>query len=176
MYIDALSHLTRSITTSLNCIPGDLVHLINHLSTTAISSDKIKEWTKRDPILLKVYCCISMGWPNTVDESHRPYQTQQDELNILDGCILQCSHVIIPPPGRQSVLKELHDDDTHLGCEVTCLQLYLAPKNECRYWNHSKSYIVYQENRPSPPSAPLHSRSGQSSLGVNYISTLQDHI
>ena len=60
MYIDALSRLPRSITTSLNCIPGDLVHLINHLSTTAISSDEIKEWTKRDPILLKVYCCISM--------------------------------------------------------------------------------------------------------------------
>ena len=57
---DALSHLPRSIT-SLNCVPGDLVHLISHLSTTAISSDKIKEWTKRDPILLKVYCCISMG-------------------------------------------------------------------------------------------------------------------
>ena len=40
---DALSRVARSITTSLNCIPGDLVHLINHLSTTAISSDKIKE-------------------------------------------------------------------------------------------------------------------------------------
>ena len=40
---DELSHLPRSNTTSVNCIPGDLVHLINHLSTTAISSDKIKE-------------------------------------------------------------------------------------------------------------------------------------
>ena len=34
-------------------------------------------------------------------------------MSVLDGCVLWGSRVVVPPPGRQSVLGELHD--THLG-------------------------------------------------------------
>ena len=79
--VDTLSCLPRSIITSSDCVPGDLVHLIHHLSTMATSADKIKEWTRRDPILSKVYY-ISSGWPNNVDESLRLYQTRKDSTQI----------------------------------------------------------------------------------------------
>ena len=51
---DALSRLPQTVTTDSDCIPGDLVHLLNHLSTTTVSSEHIKRWTDTDPILSRV--------------------------------------------------------------------------------------------------------------------------
>ena len=68
-----LMHLSNVDATSLDCVPGDIVHFIHHLSTMATNANKIKEWTRRDPILSKVYYHISSGWPNNVDESLHPY-------------------------------------------------------------------------------------------------------
>ena len=51
---DALSHLPQRVTTDSDCIPGDLVHLLNHLETTTVSSSHIRRWTDKDPTLSKV--------------------------------------------------------------------------------------------------------------------------
>ena len=37
------------------------------------------------------------------------FSKRKAELSVLDGCVLWKSRVIVPPPGRQSVLEELHD-------------------------------------------------------------------
>ena len=58
---DALSHLPRKVTTNSDCIPGDLVHLLNHLSTTTISSEHIKRWTDTDTTLSRVCQYILQG-------------------------------------------------------------------------------------------------------------------
>ena len=153
---DALSRLPRSITTSSDCISGDLIHLIHHLFTVAINADKIKERNKRDPILSMVYYYISSGWPNNVDESLHPYWTRKDELSVLKGCILWDTCVIVPPPGRQHVLNELHDP--HLGC---CKMKALAhsyiwwPKMDAEIEMTVKLCTICQENQPSPPSFPV---------------------
>ena len=88
-----------------------------YISTTAIGSGHIKEWTRKDPVLSRVYRYISVGWPDAeVDEALRPYKFRRNELSVLDGCILWGSRVIVPPPGRRRILGELHD--THPGCVV----------------------------------------------------------
>lgn len=58
---DALSRLPSPQTTSEDCLPGDLVHLVHHLSTNA--SD-IKTWTNKDPVLSQVRKYLQHGWPN----------------------------------------------------------------------------------------------------------------
>ena len=51
---DTLSHLSQRATTDLDCIPDDLVHLLNHLETTTVSSSHIRRWIDKDPTLSKV--------------------------------------------------------------------------------------------------------------------------
>ena len=55
-----------------------------------------------------------MARTKNVDESLCPYQTRKDELSTLNICILLGARVIVPPPARQHVLNELHDN--HPGC------------------------------------------------------------
>ena len=48
---DALSRLPQSTTVSEElCIPGDLVHLVDHLAATTASSANIKDWTNKDEV------------------------------------------------------------------------------------------------------------------------------
>ena len=48
---------------------------------------------------------LLQGWQFTTDEA---FQRQKDELSVQDGCILWGTRVVVPPPGRQKVIDELH--------------------------------------------------------------------
>ena len=92
---DALSKLPRSQSTSEYREPGDLVHLINHLSTTTTTASSIKAWTHRDPVLSKVRKYIQSGWPDSkVSEDLKPYFCQRNELSLSDGCVVWGARVI----------------------------------------------------------------------------------
>ena len=41
------------------------------------------------------------------------FKFRKNELNIIDGCFLWGTRVIVPPTGCKEVLEELHE--THLG-------------------------------------------------------------
>ena len=99
---DALSRLPRPTTTSADCLPGDLVHLIDHLSSTPVNAANIKDWTAKDPLLSKVKRYIMVGWPETQPgEQFKPYRSRWKELSTLDGCILWGSRVVIPPQEKR---------------------------------------------------------------------------
>ena len=60
---DALSRLPRPVTTSSDCLPGDWVHLLDHLSSsTTVNAAHIKQWTDTNPVLSRVRRCILQGW------------------------------------------------------------------------------------------------------------------
>ena len=111
---DALSRLPQRFTTDSDCTPGDLVHLLNHLESTTVTSSHIRRWTDTDPTLSRVRQYILQGWPTTqLGEEFKPFNSRKDELSVLDGCILWGARVVVPPPGQKAVLEELHE--THLG-------------------------------------------------------------
>ena len=57
---------------------------------------------------------ILHGWPNHIqDPVLRPYTARKLELSVHDGCILWGSRVIVPKPGQQKIMDELHS--THPG-------------------------------------------------------------
>ena len=86
---DALSRLPRHATTSGDCLPGYLVHLIDHLSATPVNTANVKDWAVKDPLLSKVKQYIMAGWPETqLGEECKPYRSRWKELSTLDGCIL----------------------------------------------------------------------------------------
>ena len=111
---DALSRLPRPITALNNSTPAVLEQLINHLSSTCIHASNIKEWTSKDPTLSQLQRFILSGWPDkSPSKDFTPYFNKKNELSLLDGCILWGHRVIVPPPGREGILQELHE--THPG-------------------------------------------------------------
>ena len=51
---------------------------------------------------------LLQGWQFSTDEAIKPFQRRKDELSVQDGCILWGTRVVVPPPGRQKVIEELH--------------------------------------------------------------------
>ena len=70
--VDYLDQLQRPLT---DCLPGDLINLLTHLSTTtSLSAINIKELTDKDALLSRVHQYIQSGWPASIDEEEmRPF-------------------------------------------------------------------------------------------------------
>ena len=127
------------------------------MSSTCVSALHIKDWTTKDPLLSKVRRFIQLGWPNNITEVPcKPYFSRKGELSVLDGCILWGTRVVIPPPGRQPLLKELHQ--AHPGVTkmkaLACSYIWW-PNMETDIETLVKTCTECQESRPSPPTAPL---------------------
>ena len=92
-------------------LPGDLFLLREYLETQApITADQIWRWTDRDPVLAQVRRAILQGrWDVGSSKALQPYVRRKDELSVLDGCMLWGARVVIPPPGREAVMNQLHD-------------------------------------------------------------------
>ena len=43
------------------------------------------------------------------DVTFRPYKQRECELSVQDGCVLWGHRVVIPPAGREAVMRTLHD-------------------------------------------------------------------
>jgi len=155
---DALSRLPRPVTTSSDVMPAEIVHLLEHLSTTTCNASNIKEWTAKDTVLSQVYRFVMSGWPTSaLPDDFKPYKVRKEELSTQDGCLLWGSRVIVPLPGRARVLAELHE--THSGAtkmKALARGYTWWPKMDADIESVVKKCDVCQQSRPSPPSAPLH--------------------
>ena len=155
---DALSRLPLPVTSNHDGLPGDVVHLIDHLSTTTISCANIKKWTDKDPTLSMVRQYVLQGFPSTtLDISFTPYKSRVSELSVIDGCIVWGARVVVPPQGRQLVLDELHDThpgDSRMKSLARCYIWW--PNMNTEIEELVKHCNACQESRPSPPAAPLH--------------------
>ena len=136
---DALSRLPQPQTTNSDRVPRDLINLLHHLTGTTINASNIRRWTDTNPILSRVRQFILQGWPNTqLDDEYQPFCKRKAELSVLDGCVSWGSRVVVPPPGRQSVLEDLHD--THLGASKmkSLARAYIWwPKMDNDWLNHA---------------------------------------
>ena len=139
-------------------VPADAVLTLEHLDTTPIISAMVREWTRKDPVLAQVVRLLEEGWPDTVkSEELLPYYHRRTELSLQDGCVLWGARVLIPAPGRASILQELHV--THPG--VSRLK---ALARSYVYWPGIDKDIerlvsdcaTCQEHRNVPPSMELH--------------------
>ena len=87
----------------------------------------------------------------------RSYYRHREELSVENGCVLRGNRVVIPPPGRQSILQELHN--SHPGiCKMKAIarSYVFWPNINYELEQQVKDCKHCQLNRNVPPKAPLH--------------------
>ena len=95
--------------------------MINHLDGMPVDVASIREHTKTDPILRKVFQSIQTGYwninsPNVSADELKFYQFRT-ELTTQQDCIMRGIRVVIPKSLRENVLHMLHD--AHCGITKT---------------------------------------------------------
>ena len=109
---DALSRLPLKEVPLKSETPPELVLLLEHLEDLPIMAKDIALWTRRDPLLSVVVHHIRHGWPTTIEEGKpglSSFSSKKNELSVHSDCILWGTRVVVPEPGRQAVLAELHE-------------------------------------------------------------------
>ena len=109
---DALSRSPLPDTHQETPRPAEVVHLMEHLDSSPVTSAQIKTWTTRDPILSKVRRLVQRGWPQREPEDDPevlPYLRRMYEQSTEGGCILWGCRVVVPTKGRKRTLEMLHE-------------------------------------------------------------------
>ena len=157
---DALSRLPIPSPQKDTPKPAEVVHLMEYLETSPVSSAQVRVWTDRDPVLSKVTRWILSGWPtesSSKEEELCPYTRRRYELSVEDGCVLWGSRVVVPPKGRSQVLKMVHEAHPGIVRMKGFARGYVWwPGIDEELEKCVKSCVTCQVNRKSPPVAPLY--------------------
>ena len=61
--------------------------------------------TRQDRDSLRVLYYVQNSWPGRVEPPLQPYASRK---NVLDGCVLWGTRVVVPTAGRKRILDDLH--------------------------------------------------------------------
>ena len=155
---DALSRLPLPVSPPTTPLPAGTVFATEILNSTPVSVNEIRTGTRCDPILSQVVKYVQQGWPNHNSEQvFKLYFTGKDEFSVQDGCLLWGNRVEVPPKERGRVVEELHK--THPGIrrmKALARGYVWWPKMDAHLEQKVRQCSPCQENRKSPPEAPLH--------------------
>ena len=156
-HCDALSRLPGKATPTEVPEVQETVFLVDMLSTTPVSFDDIEAWTDKDTTLSRVKHYILHGWCDVTEAHLHPYASRRTELSVHAGCVLWGLRVVIPPPGRETVLHMLHDTHPGIVKMKNLARSYVWwPKMDSELETMVKTCTTCQSNRNAPAVAPLH--------------------
>ena len=140
-------------------IPTETVLLLQQMSESPISVSQIRTWTRRDPILSRVLQFVLSGWPAELDPSDvslKPFLTRKLELSTQDGVLLWGIRVIVPPPGQDLILQELHACHPGIARMKTLAWMFVWwPCLDSDIENFVNKCSTCQSQHPTPPAAPI---------------------
>ncbi|MGH0142006.1 UNVERIFIED_CONTAM: hypothetical protein FKN15_074960 [Acipenser sinensis] len=108
-----------SIETKLQKEIENIDHATN-LNFSTQSLNKVKTYTQQDASLQTLQSVITIGWPETKQETPtiiKEYWTYRDELTTQDGIIYKGNRVVIPKAVRSNILTLIHE--SHCGIEAS---------------------------------------------------------
>ena len=156
---DALSRLPIDCGNLAVPVPTEWVNLVEFLSDTPITAQKIAAETKNCEVLSKIKKFLLEGWPNSLEKSDeiQSFSTRRAELCLQEGCVLWGNRVVIPKSLRQNVLSELHVSHPGMTRMKELARSYLwFPNIDREIEKFVENCDSCQERRSSPKSAPLH--------------------
>ena len=154
---DALSRLPLPVEPATAEQVPELVLLAEHLADSPVTADDVRTWTQRDPKLARVLQYIQQGWPCEVETDLERYSTKCLELSAYEGCILWGNRIIIPGPGREAVLQELHEGHPGITRMKSLARMYVWwPGINADIEKSVRLCTECQETQSVPPAAPLH--------------------
>ena len=154
---DALSRLPLSDQLVKVFEEPELVLLSEHLDDSPVTAKDIKIWTQRDQKLARVLQHVQQGWPSEGDSELEPYSSRRLELSCYEGCIMWGSRIVIPPPGRETVLHELHKGHPGITRMKSLARMYVWwPGISADIEKSVRLCSECQQVQSSPPLAPLH--------------------
>ena len=155
---DALSRLPAGPAPINVPVPGDTIHIMQHMDMSPVTFADVRKETARDPVLSQVYLWVQSGYPDVCNEDKlRPYFQRRSELSIHDGCFKWGARVVIPPVLQDKVLAELHEG--HPGvvhAKAVARSLFWWPGIDKAIEDSVKSCDACMLSRHKPPKAPLH--------------------
>ena len=158
-HADALSRLPLTQTPTVVPVPGNLLLLLEHLDTVSpVTAKQIETWTDKDIVLAQVRRYVLHGWPSQEPMGGlQQYWRRKEELSVLDGCILWGARVIVPPPGRDRVIQELHETHPGIARMKSLARSYVWwPNTDADLEAKVRTCTECQSSRLPPASAPLH--------------------
>ena len=154
---DALSRLQVPTPAKEVPVPAEVVLSLSVVNDTPITAARIAQWTARDPLLSTVANYVRQGWPSNTAEEFAVFPRRRDELSLQQGCILWGSRVIIPAPGRECLLEELHECHPGIVRMKAVARSYLWwPGLDRDIELKVRSCQTCQEHSKLPASANLH--------------------
>ena len=151
---DAFSRLPHPVVANEETVPTELVLLMEAMNDLPITCENIKDWTRKDPVLSKVYRYVQHRWPENVPVELKAFSTCKSKLSSLGGCLLHRSRVVIPPPGRRKILVELHQGHPGVSRMKSLSRMYT-------WWPKMDEELIVkrcskcQENQNKVPVVPL---------------------
>ena len=154
---DSLSRLPLPASPTSTPVPPETVHLMDKLESSPITPHMIRSWTERETLLSRIKRCVKHGWPETAeDEASKPYFIRRLEISLQDGRLLWGSRVIVPPPGCQRVLEELHSMYTGIYHTKSYARAFVWwPKLDEQIEQTVHDCSVCQSNQKSPPEVSM---------------------
>ena len=153
---DALSRLPLPEVPQKTTVPAELVLMVNELQDAPITAIQIAAWTRRDPLMARVLRYVLQGWPNRMEEDIKLYWPKRTELSTESGCLVWGGRVVVPPPGQDSVLAELHSGHPGISRMKSLARgLVWWPGLDKDIETVVQQCSSCQQNQPSPPAAPM---------------------
>ena len=107
---DSLSCLPLHSIRAQESLSDPAVFNMHQLESLPVTTGRLAQATRTDPVLSHVYSHTLQGWPQSVDDQFRPYFNRRDELTVESGCVLWDARVVIPDKYQEKLLNELHRD------------------------------------------------------------------
>ena len=104
---------------------------------TTPTQELLKQETKLDRSLSRLYSVIVAGWPSEkqlLPDCLHPYWTYRDELSVQDGIIYKGCQVLVPQKLIPYMLKRIHSN--HMGAESN-----IRMAREVMYWPGMRAAI-----------------------------------
>ena len=159
---DALSRLPLQLPDQQTPQPAKVVHLMEHLSITPLSSSRIKSLTDGDPTLSRVRRLVLEGWSDQEaepgnDSEFAAYARRRLELSVEGGCVLWGCRVVVQRKARGQAMEMLHGSHPGMAKMKSLARSYLWwPGMDKKIEECVKSCDICQQTRKEPPVVPLH--------------------